>query len=259
MLGSPSLDERKEGKRNPGFHAGVCSLISFSTLFILPWYLFYQLGDTLIGRDIYTRGIWFLAGFRTGTWFILPKFIEFHFQWCFMLSSCFSLAYLARLTNSLRRVMLPFYNVDNLLGNSLWIRNYFFPVPLHFTGRNVTKFLTIFLSQINAGHSQAYPIILSHSVFHSLFSWSVSKSQRMQQIQGRYKGWSHRKEQQESCFKRTVDFTFYKEKWFSLVWSHWELGICWGQHLASLWRRQIVLWLPFGLLALVTLLFNWSP
>lgn len=45
MLGSPSLDEKKEGKRNPGFHAGVCSLISFPTLFILPWALFLSTGS----------------------------------------------------------------------------------------------------------------------------------------------------------------------------------------------------------------------
>ena len=68
MLGSPSLDERKEGKRNPGFHAGLCSLISFSTLFILPWYLFYQLYPLLAGIFIpEASGFWQVSGLAHGS------------------------------------------------------------------------------------------------------------------------------------------------------------------------------------------------
>lgn len=55
---SPSWDERKGGQRNPGFHAGVSSLIGFSTLLLLPWF-FDPLGHAPADRYVCPGAIHF--------------------------------------------------------------------------------------------------------------------------------------------------------------------------------------------------------
>lgn len=89
MLGSPSLDEKKEGKRNPGFHAGLFSELVPHCSFFPGTYFVNWVIPLLAGIFIPEAfGFWWVSGLAHGSFFF-PKFIEFHFQRCLILLSCF--------------------------------------------------------------------------------------------------------------------------------------------------------------------------